>query len=272
MRRRLGGPIARAAIGALVVAAAIAPPAATAAPAPTTIASLDLGKPFAARSNWRLIGTQGPPVDDPIYGAGSIPGSITLCLTKGPPAQCATLQDMPAVQPGASSLYADAHYLVDPQIVYPRGPSAAPLLLLQTASMHSGDGDQVVYTQLLAYQRAADRFAPIYQHATGRNNNQEVRFVAAGPLTGDVIAVDPTQDAPYGFWVVVSQLTPAYAYKQVLRYRSATHYGDGNPLAVIDSEMPNLEAHLGLWKPGAPLPAPAKCAHPHLVRQELWCS
>jgi hypothetical protein len=242
------------------------------AAAASTIANVDLGKPFAARSDWRLIGMQGPAITDPIMGDGTIPGSVTLCLTKTTPAQCAPLQDMPAVQPGVSGLFSDAHYLVDPQIVYPRGPSAAPLLLLQTASMHSGDGDQVVYTQLLAYQRAADRFAAIYQHSTGHNNNQEVRIVMAGPLMGDVIAVEPTQDKPYGFWVTVSQLTPAYTYRQVLRYRSATGYGDRNPLAVIDSEMPNIEAHLGAWKPGAPLPAPAKCAHPHLVKLELWCN
>jgi hypothetical protein len=254
------------------VAIALAAPAAMAAPAPTTIANLDLGKPFAARSDWRLIGAQGPPITDPIMGDGTIPGSITLCLTKTTAAQCAPLQDMPAVQPGASGLFSDAHYLVTPQIVYPRGPSGAPLLLLQTASMHSGDSDQVVYTQLLAYQRAADRFAAIYEHSTGHNNNQEVRFVTAGPLMGDVIDVEPTQDKPYVFWVTVSQLTPAYAYRQVLRYRSATGYGDGNPLGVIDSEMPNIEAHLGVWKPGAPLPAPPKCAHPHLVKLELWCN
>jgi len=264
----------RATVGALAALAVFAATGldAAAAPAVSTIANIDLGKPFAARSDWRLIGTQGPPITDPIMGDGTIPGSVTLCLTKAAPAQCAPLQDMPAVQPGVSDLFSDAHYLVNPQIVYPRGPSGAPLLLLQTASMHSGDGDQVVYTQLLAYQRAADRFAPIYQRSTGRNNNQEVRFVSAGPLMGDVIAVEPTEDKPYGFWVTVSQLTPAYTYKQVLRYRSATGYGDGNPLAVIDSELPNLEAHLGLWKPGAPLPAPAKCAHPHLVKLELWCN
>ena len=264
-----------ATIGALAVAAmsAVATPAALAAPAPSTvIANLDLGKPFGARSAWRLIATEGPPITDPIVGDDTIPGSISLCLTKTTPAQCAPLADMPSAQPGADSLFSVPHYLNNTQIVHPRGPSAKPLLLVQTASMLSGDGDQAVVTRLLVYQRAADKFAPIYEHTTGHNNNQEVRYVAAGPLMGDVIAVEPTQDKPYGFWVTVSQLTSAYTYKQVLRYRSATHYGDGNPLAVIDSEMPNLEAHLGLWKPGAPLPAPAKCAHPHLVKAELWCN
>jgi hypothetical protein len=59
----------------------------------------------------------------------------------------------------------------------------------------------------------------------------------------------------------------------VLRYRSATHYGDGNRLAVIDSEMPNIQKKLGLWKPGQKLPLPqAGCQRPRLVRTELWCN
>ena len=76
---------------------------------------------------------------------------------------------------------------------------------------------------------------------------------------------------PYGYWIVVNSLTPAGNYRQVLRYRSATLYNDGNPLAVIDSEMPNIERRLGLWAPGQPLPTPARCAKPRLVKLELWC-
>jgi hypothetical protein len=71
--------------------------------------------------------------------------------------------------------------------------------------------------------------------------------------------------------VVVSRLDGS-AYRQILRFRSATHYGDGNPLAVIDAEMPNIEKRLGLWHAGQPLPLPAKgCAKPHLVKSVLWC-
>ncbi|MGH9711589.1 MAG: hypothetical protein ACRD37_13690, partial [Candidatus Acidiferrales bacterium] len=62
-------------------------------------------------------------------------------------------------------------------------------------------------------------------------------------------------------------------YKTVLRYRSATHYGDNNPLAVIDSEMPNIEWRLGYWKPGMALPLPSgACPKPHLIHMELWCN
>lgn len=58
----------------------------------------------------------------------------------------------------------------------------------------------------------------------------------------------------------------------VLRYRSATGYQDGNPLGVIDSDLPNIQRRLGLWRAGQPLPVPAQgCATPRLVTMELWC-
>ncbi len=48
---------------------------------------------------------------------------------------------------------------------------------------------------------------------------------------------------------------------RVLRYSGNTRYGkDGNPLAVIDSEMPETLRRLGLWKTGDALPVPAENA------------
>lgn len=40
-------------------------------------------------------------------------------------------------------------------------------------------------------------------------------------------------------------------YHQIMRYRSARRYADGNPLAVIDSEMPGLWQRLGLMRAGS---------------------
>jgi len=48
-------------------------------------------------------------------------------------------------------------------------------------------------------------------------------------------------------------------YGRILRYRGLTGYSDGNPLAVADSEMPEILRRLGLWQPGEPLPVPATC-------------
>ncbi len=236
----------------------------------TEIARLDLAKLFHPRSDWRLVAMQGPPATD--YGDNPAPGAIRLCLEKGAAGPCISTP-MPARQTGDTDDSWAPHYLRVAKAVYPRGPSAAPLLLIVTASVHAGDGGQLVVTQLLKYRRSTDTFDRVFDHATGTNNNEEVRFVEAGPLRGSVIIAEPTDKAPFAYWVVVDSPSPADAYKLALKYRSATRYGDGNSLAVIDSEMPNIEQRLGLWRTGSPLPLPAgPCPKPRLVRGELWCS
>jgi hypothetical protein len=265
--RPVGPPLL--ALAGLALGAAHAAPAVDAAS--KVIADIDLAKPLHARSPWRLTATQGPP--EPGVVADPEPGRVVVCLRRTPQAPCdPALDATPDYKRAAGDPAWPPHYLMTTQAVFPRGGSAPPLWLVQTGSELSGDGDQVVATQVLAYRPQTDRFERVYEHVTGHNNNQEVRFVAAGPLRGDIIAVDPTDNAPYGFWVSVSALSPAYAYREVLRYRSATRYGDGNPLAVIDSEMPNIEVRLGLWRAGEPLPLPpGPCPRPHLVKTELWC-
>ena len=125
---------------------------------------------------------------------------------------------------------------------------------------------------MLAYDKREDNFTSVYEKRTNQNNSQEVRYIADGLLTGTIISAEPTSNAPFGFWVTVNRLSQDGGYKQVLRYRSATRYGDGNPLAVIDSEMPGILQRLGLWHPGDKLPLPpGECARPHLIGQELWC-
>jgi hypothetical protein len=237
----------------------------------SVISNIDLSRPFSTRESWRFIATQGPLVsgDDTEQ-----PGKIQLCLRATPSAPCDP-QLLYALRPPSSANddFTQPHYLNAVKIVYPRGSADQPLLFVQTASLHSGDGDQLVLTQVLAYENAQHRFVRIYQYTTGRNNNQEVRYISSGRLNGDIISVDPTDNAPYGYWVTVNILTPKHTYKSLLRYRSATHYGDNNPLAVIDSEMPNIEQRLGYWKPGMALPLPpGPCPKPRLIHMELWCN
>jgi hypothetical protein len=92
-----------------------------------------------------------------------------------------------------------------------------------------------------------------------------------------VISAEPQESRPYGYWIVVNTFSPPQSYTQALRYRSATLYADGNPLAVIDSEMPTIQKRLGLWKVGDPLPIPSSakdgkpCLKPTLKHSELWC-
>jgi hypothetical protein len=156
------------------------------------------------------------------------------------------------------------------RIVHPSAGQA--LLFVQVASLHSADGDQRVATQAFAYDRARDGFRPVYAYRTGWNNNQEVRYIASGPLKGAIISAEPTGGAPYGYWISVNRLAPGAVYRLVLKYRSATRYADGNSLAAIDSEMPTIEQRLGLWRPGLPLPLPAgPCPRPNLRHGALWC-
>lgn len=149
---------------------------------------------------------------------------------------------------------------------------AQPLLLVRLAGMHSGNGDQSVVTWLWRYDRTNDRFVPAYRRLVGHNNDQEVRYMAAGPLRGAVIAAGPTRDAPFGFLMMVDRLGPDGRYGQILRYRSAIRYNDGNSLAVIDSEMPAIEQRLRLRHPGQPMLHPAACPAPRLVKIELCCT
>lgn len=238
---------------------------------------LDLEKLFHARSPWLLVVTEGALATD--YGENDSPGALTLCLQKGPAGPCVSelVTPPPWGTTPDDAIAWEPHYLLTAKVVYPRGPTAAPFLLLVTGSLNSGDGDQIVATQLLAYDSGRDAFRRVYSKSTGHNNNQEIRFIDHGPLRGCVISAEPQEHLPFNYWIVVDTLTKAGAYRQVLRYRSATHQNDGNPLAVIDSEMPTIERRLGLWKPGEPLPIPASagdgkpCMKPTLRHSELWC-
>ncbi len=236
---------------------------------------LDLQKPFNTRSPWRFVVTEGAATKD--YGDNDTPGALTLCLHKGPSGPCLAKPVTPSLRPVTPDDPAawEPHYLRTAKVVYPDGQSAAPLLLLVTGSLHAANGDQIVYTELLAYDSSSDAFARVYENRTGQNNNQETRFITDGPLRGSVISAEPQQGAPFGYWIVVSKRSGGGAYRQVLRFVSATRYGDGNPLAVIDAEMPTIQQRLGLWKPGQPLPTPTDrdkpCTRPTLKRSALWC-
>jgi len=239
------------------------------------ISNIDLSRPFSTHEAWRFIATQGPPLSgDDTASGGEEPGRIQLCLRATPSAPC-NPQLLNALRTASSAKddFTQPHYLNAVKIVFPRGRADQPLLFVQTASLHAGNSSQLVLTQVLAYENSQNRFTRIYQYTTGTNNNDEVRYISSGRLKGDIISVVPTENAPYGYWVIVNALTSQYTYKTVLRYRSATHYGDNNPLAVIDSEMPNIEQRLGYWKPGMALPLPSgACPRPRLIRMELWCN
>jgi hypothetical protein len=239
---------------------------------PAAARAIDLRKAFGARSPWTFTASQGPDIADPVLDEpeAKVPGALRLCISRDHGETCAPALDGVLTVQGRPDLFSQAHYLSDSRVVFPA--ANAPILFLQTGSLQSMNGDQRIATVALGYDRAKDVFFVAYEKRVGHNNNQEVRYVAAGPLRGAIISAEPTQDAPFGFWITVNRIDAAKHYAEVLRYRSATRYGDGNPLAVIDSEMPNLQRRLGLWRPGSPMPLPAApCPKPHLVNAELWC-
>lgn len=237
----------------------------------TVISSIDLSTSFGTKSLWRLTAIQGP--EQPDEDFGPIPGVIKWCLKRTADRYCSeSISGMPPAPTGYAEVW-EPRYLIETRIIYPRGRSAAPLLLTRTGGSIGGNNNQPIFTQILAYRPATDRFDRIFSQLVGRNNNEEVRFFETGQMRGDVVVAVPVQRSPWGYWITVNRLNPSYRYQQILRYRSATRYGDNNPLAVIDSEMPNIQRRLGLWHPGQPLPLPAKgCAKPRLVKMELWCS
>jgi hypothetical protein len=167
------------------------------------------------------------------------------------------------------------YHLFAGSVVYANQNKLSPLLFLKVSGAASGDGDCGIATALYTYDKSNDRFLRVFLNLTGRNNNQATRFVESGPLQGDVIVDNPTENAPYTYWIEVYRVGDSGQYGQILRYRGHTGYADGNPLAVIDSEMPAILHRLGLWQPGDPLPAPAHlpqgCHHLFMRHGEEWC-
>jgi hypothetical protein len=259
--------IARKGRGLLLLWAALL---AAPAPAQTIVSRIDLSSAFGARPGWRFLGFQGAEIADDFEVDGRAPGAIRLCISRDGGRTChPDLSHLLSVD-GETDSNSVPHFLNRARVVRPRPGQA--LLLIQVASLHSGDGGQRVATAALTYDRARNEFVSAYEYWVGHNRNDEIRYITSGPLEGAIISAEPTGDAPFGFWIVVNQLAPTGHYRKVLRYRSATHYADGNPLAVIDSEMPNIQQRLGLWRPGQPLPLPARrCPRPRLIHHELWC-
>lgn len=253
---------------AMILAAMVSPMAETFAASARTISTIDLSKPFATRSHWRFTATQGEDIEG--LSGEEASGPVSLCISNDNGQSCHPDADDILTPEDGKDAFSEPHVLGNVALVHPSDTTT--LLLVEVGSLSAMNGDRRVATQLFGYDRERDIFSRVYAHVTRRNNNQEVRFIAKGVLRGAVISAEPTSDAPFGFWIIVNRLAASGVYKQVLRYRSATMYGDGNRLAVIDSEMPGIQQRLGLWKPGRPLPLPqSSCANPHMLQGALWC-
>lgn len=242
---------------------------------------LDLTQSFDAASPWAFAAVQDPkPSTEPDLEDH---GPIAVCLVKVLTPRC--MEKYPidggwrkwyAEYGDYLSWYVKAYELDTAGVVYAGKDKTRPLLLLKTYSGRSGDGNSNIRTALFEYDPREDQFRQVFENLSGgSNNNQAARFIEKGPLQGDVIVSYPTGDAPYAYWIEVYASRESGQYARILRYRSMTHYGDGNPLPVADSEMAMIMERLRLWKPGdalpVPQPLPANCGRLVLSRGEEWC-
>jgi hypothetical protein len=232
------------------------------------IEHLDLTRPFETLAHWTFVAAILP---------GSHPDGASEEPNKGGPlARCFVdeLRPLCAYATPSSDLswYSTPLQLYLAKVVFSGADNTRPLLFLKTGSASSGDGSHAIFSELFTYNRTRNEFQSVFTNSTGSNNNQETRFIERGPLRGDVIVAEPTASAPFGYWISVYVWTRKDKYTQgAARYRSATRYEDGNRLAVIDSEMPEIMRRMGLWKVGDPLPAPTGCDRPVLRHGEEWC-
>jgi hypothetical protein len=234
------------------------------------VSHINLTEAFGTVTQWTFVVVQdgGQPADD-----FEDHGPIFLCLVRAASPDCALhlYQQVRSEMPWFDTPY----HLFAGSVVYANRNRSSPLLFLKVCGAVSGDGDCDIAAALYRYDKGADRFIRVFLNFTGRNNNQATRFVESGPLQGEVIVNNPTENAPYTYWIDVYRAGSSVQYGRILRYRGHTGYSDGNPLAVADSEMPEILRRLGLWHPGDPLPVPARlpkgCRDLFMQHGEEWC-
>lgn len=238
----------------------------------TILKYLDLTQPFSTTTPWTLVVAQDPtppPADLAMMGGNGSP--IAVCFVKALTPSCRETHGT------ANNQWLDMVNALDAAVVVFGGTDRRrPLLMLKTGSARGLDGNHDIRTTLFEYDRKTNRFRQVFMNDSGSsNNNQAARFVEHGPLQGDVIVDYPTDRAPHVYWIEVYAPDKSGQYARILRYRSITHYGDGNPLPVADSEMPEILKRLGLWKPGDALPIPPNepngCAPLVMRHGEEWC-
>jgi len=243
------------------------------------ITHLDLAQPFQTKSRWSLVAAKQPDEESRAEdGAGNRTGAISLCFVKNDEPDCS--EEMFLAKYREENISFDSapgpfYELFTNDVVFSGPARTLPLLRIKACTIAGANGNCGVSTFLFAYDRKVDRFRVVFFNMTSRNNNQETRFVENGDLLGSVIVASPTSDAPFAYFVEVYKRTSEREYSRVLKYRSNTRYGDGNPLAVIDSDMPETLRRFGLWKTGDALPVPPRmprgCTRLVMRKGVEWC-
>ena len=243
------------------------------------ITHLDLTQTFQTKSRWSLVVAKQPDEESSVEdGGGNRIGAVSLCFVENDEPDCSEETFLAKYREEKVSFVAGEptfHELIASDVVFSGPARTLPLLRIKSCMNRGANGNCGVSTFLFAYDRKAGRFRVVFFNMTGRNNNEETRFVENGPLLGSVIVASPGYDAPFTYFVEIYKRTSDSDYSRVLRYRGHTGYGDGNPLAVIDSEMPETLRRLGLWKPGDALPVPphmpGRCTGLVMRKGIEWC-
>ena len=237
---------------------------------PKIIAHIDLTEPFGTATQWTFVAVQdgGQPIPD-----SENHGPIFICFVKASSPDCN--QHLYRQAKSDTPWFDTTYHLYASSVVYANQNKSTPLLFLKVCGAMSFNGNCGISSALYLYDKGTDRFIRVFLNQTGHNNNQDTRFVESGPLQGDVIVNYPTGNAPYTYWIEVYRAEDSGQYGQILHYRSITAYADGNPLAVADSEMPEILHRFGLWNSGDPLPVPAHmptvCSVLFMRHGEEWC-
>jgi hypothetical protein len=206
------------------------------------IVHLDLTGTFQTTSQRSLVIAKQPDEDSSVEdGGGNRIGAVSFCFVENAEPDCSEemflakyREEKVSFVPGEPTF----HELLASHVVFSGPGKTLPLLEIKACMNRGTNGNCGVSTFLFAYDQKADRFRVVFFNMTGRNNNEETRLVENGPLLGSAIVVYPTTDSPFSYFVEVYKRTFDGEYSQTLKYRGQTGYGDGNPLAVIDSEMP----------------------------------
>lgn len=243
------------------------------------IVHLELTQKFQTKSRWSLVVAKQPDEESSVEdGGGNRIGAVSLCFVENGEPDCSEEMFLAKYREKKISFVSGEpafHELIASDVVFSGTGRTLPLLRVKVCMNRGANGNCGVSTFLMDYDRKAARFRVVFFKMTGRNNNEETRLVENGPLLGSVIVAYPTTDAPFTYFVEVYKRTSDSEYALALRYRGQTGYGDGNPLAVIDSQMPETLRRLGLWKTGEGLPVPprmpAGCTRLVMRKGVEWC-
>ena len=193
-------------------------------PGSTTVSSIELTEPFHAKGKWQFVIRQDPPQET---GLGTVPGNLHFCFVKGSAQSC---------------FNSPFNVLGSSQIEKPTPTSREPILVVELVDNVSGTGSGRS-TLIWTYNLKTDQFAQIFDHVVGHNTNGEIRVITNGPLAGDVVIDRAGEHAPYRYDITVYRLEVS-EYREILNYAGNSKYNDGNPMPVIDAEMPEIERRL----------------------------